>query len=80
MCSSDLAPLQPALVPSMEQRTHSPAAGEVVEIDASVCADDSGIAVFAPTVEPVTAATEAARSARGKNLLQRMRNWLRRIA
>jgi 8-oxo-dGTP diphosphatase len=68
------APLQPALVPSMEQRTHSPAAGEVVEIDDPACAGDSGIAVFAPTVEPVSNA------ARGKNLLQRMRNWLRRIA
>jgi 8-oxo-dGTP diphosphatase len=69
------APLQPALVPSMEQRTHPPgAAGEVVEIDAPACPEDSGIEVFAPTVEPVSNA------ARGKNLLQRMRDWLRRIA
>jgi 8-oxo-dGTP diphosphatase len=72
------APLQPALVSSMEETTHPPPAGEVVEVDAP--ADDSGIAVFAPTVEPVSAATEASRTARGRNLWQRMRNWLRRLA
>jgi 8-oxo-dGTP diphosphatase len=74
------APLQPALVLPMEQATDRPAAAEVVEIDAPACADDSAIAVFAPTVEPVSAAAEAARTARGQSLLQRMRNWLRRIA
>jgi 8-oxo-dGTP diphosphatase len=74
------APLQPALVPPMEEAAHPPVAGEVVEIDAPACADDSAIAVFAPTVEPLSAATEASRTARGKSLLQRMRDWLRRIA
>jgi hypothetical protein len=64
----------------MEEATHPPAAGEVVEIDASVCNDDSGIEVFAPTVEPVSGATEAAKTSRGKNLLQRMRDWLRRLS
>jgi 8-oxo-dGTP diphosphatase len=73
------APLQPALVPSIEQGAHAAVAGEVVEIDASACDDDRGIEVFAPTVEPVSGATEAARTARG-SLIQRMRHWLRRIA
>jgi 8-oxo-dGTP diphosphatase len=75
------APLQPALLPSMEEAaTHLPAAAEVVEIDASACADDSAIEVFAPTVEPVSRATEAARTARGKGLIARMRDWLRRLS
>ena len=74
------APLQPALAPSMEQVAHPLPAGEVVEIDAPACADDSPIAVFAPTVEPVSAASEASRTARDKSLWQRMRDWLRRIA
>ena len=69
------APLQAAPEPAMEQGTHAPVAGEVVEIDASACSDNSEIAVFAPTVEP-----EAAPTARARNLLQRMRDWLRRAA
>ncbi|MFY9954280.1 NUDIX hydrolase [Bradyrhizobium sp.] len=73
-------PLQPALVPAMEEPTYRPAAGEVVERAAPVCNDSSGIAVFAPTVEPVSRVTEAARSARGGGLMQRMRAWLRRVA
>jgi hypothetical protein len=55
-------------------------AGEVVDIDASVCPEDSGIAVFAPTVEPVSNGTEPALMARGRNLFQWMRDWLRRAA
>lgn len=74
------APLQPALLPSMEEATHLPVAGEVVEIDVSACPDDSGIEVFAPAVEPVSRATEAARTARGGGLIARMRDWLRRLA
>jgi 8-oxo-dGTP diphosphatase len=73
-------PLQPALVPAMEEPTYRPAAGEVAERDAPVCNADSGIAVFAPTVEPISSVTEAARSARGRGLVQRMREWLRRVA
>jgi 8-oxo-dGTP diphosphatase len=73
-------PLQPALVPAMEEPTYRPAAGEVAERAAPVCNDNSGIAVFAPTVEPVSRLTEAARSARGGGLMQRMRAWLRRVA
>jgi 8-oxo-dGTP diphosphatase len=73
-------PLQPALVPAMEEPTYRPAAGEVAERAAPVCNDSSGIAVFAPTVEPVSRLTEAARSARGGGLMQRMRAWLRRVA
>jgi len=69
------APLQAALEPAMEQGTPAPVAGEVVEIDAASCSDNSEIAVFAPTVEP-----EAAPTARARNLLQRMRDWLRRAA
>jgi 8-oxo-dGTP diphosphatase len=72
-------PLQPALVPSMEESTYRAAAGEVAELDASACPDDSAIAVFAPTVEPVSRASEAARSARGRGFVQRMRGWLRRL-
>jgi 8-oxo-dGTP diphosphatase len=74
------APLQPALVPSIEQGAHAAVAGEVVEIDVSACDDSSGIEVFAPTVEPVSGPTEAVRTARGGSLMQRMRHWLRRIA
>jgi 8-oxo-dGTP diphosphatase len=73
-------PLQPALVPAMEEPTYQPAAGEVAELDAAVCSDDSGIEVFAPTVEPVSSVIEAARSARGGSLVRRMREWLRRVA
>ncbi len=73
-------PPQPALVPAMAERTYRPAAGEVVERDAPVCNDDSAIEVFAPTVEPVSRVIEAARSARGRGLMQRMRAWLRRVA
>ena len=73
-------PLQPALVPAMEETTYRPAAGEVAERDAPVCNDDSAIEVFAPTVEPVSRVIEAARSARGRGLMQRMRAWLRRVA
>jgi 8-oxo-dGTP diphosphatase len=78
--ASEPAPLQPALVPSMVEGTLPPVAGEVVEIDASACGDDSGIEVFAPTVEPLSRATEAVPTARGGSLMQRMRNWLRRVA
>jgi 8-oxo-dGTP diphosphatase len=73
-------PLQPALVPAMEEPTYRPAAGEVAELDAPVCNDDSAIELFAPTVEPVSNAIEATRSARGGGLMQRMRAWLRRVA
>jgi hypothetical protein len=64
----------------MEEQTYRPAAGEVAERDAAVCNDDSGIEVFAPTVEPVSSVIEAARSARGRGLIRRMREWLRRVA
>jgi 8-oxo-dGTP diphosphatase len=74
------APLQPDLLPSMAEGTHPPLAAELVEIDGAGCNDDSGIEVFAPTVEPVSVATEASRAARGSNLIQRMRDWLRRVA
>jgi 8-oxo-dGTP diphosphatase len=74
------APLQPDLLPAMAEQTLPPLAGELVELEASVCNDDSGIEVFAPTVEPGSGATEAARAARGSNLFQRMRDWLRRVA
>ena len=73
-------PLQPALVPAMEEPTYRPAAGEVAELDAPVCNDDSAIELFAPTVEPVSNAIEATRSARGESLIGRMRAWLRRLA
>jgi 8-oxo-dGTP diphosphatase len=73
-------PLQPTLVPAIEERTYRPATGQVAELDAPVCPEDSGIAVFAPTVEPVSHAGEAARSAPGRGLMQRMREWLRRVA
>jgi 8-oxo-dGTP diphosphatase len=77
---SEPAPLQPALVPSMVERTPPPVASEVVEIDASVSPEDSPIAVFAPTIEPVSSVTEATRSARGGSLVRRIREWLRRVA
>jgi 8-oxo-dGTP diphosphatase len=73
------APLQPALAPSIEQGSHAAVAGDVVEIEAPACDDDRGIEVFAPTVEPVSDATEAARTARG-SLMQRMRHWWQRLA
>jgi 8-oxo-dGTP diphosphatase len=73
-------PLQAALVPAMEERTYRPTAGEVAEPDAAVYSDDSGIEVFAPTVEPMSSVIEAARSARGRSLIRRMREWLRRVA
>jgi 8-oxo-dGTP diphosphatase len=73
-------PLQPALMPAMEERTYRPAASEVAELDAAVGNADSGIEVFAPTVEPMSSVTEAARSAQGGSLMQRMREWLRRVA
>ena len=72
--------LQAALVPAMEEPTYRPAAAEVAELDAPVCNDDSAIELFAPTVEPVSNAIEATRSARGRGLMQRMRAWLRRVA
>ena len=73
-------PLQPALAPAMEERTYRPAAGVAAERDAPVRPEDSGIAVFAPTVEPVSRASEAARSARGGSLVRWMREWLQRVA
>jgi hypothetical protein len=57
-----------------------PPAGDVVELDGSACPEDSPIEVFAPTVEPQSGATEAANKARGRNLIARMRDWLRRVA
>jgi len=75
-------PLQPALVPAAEQATPAPIADDivdVVDIDAPACNEDSGIAVFAPAIEPVSGATEAARTGQGRNLIKRMRDWLRRI-
>jgi 8-oxo-dGTP diphosphatase len=74
------APLQPALVPAMVEGTDLPAAGDVVELDGSACPENSPIEVFAPTVEPQSGATEAARAARGRNLIARMLDWLRRLA
>jgi hypothetical protein len=56
-----------------------PAAGDVVELDGSVCPEDSAIEVFAPTVEPQSGATEAERTSRSLNLIQRVRDWLRRL-
>jgi 8-oxo-dGTP diphosphatase len=73
------APLQPALVPAMAEGTQMPAAGDVVELDGSVCPEDSAIEVFAPTVEPQSGATEAERTSRSLNLIQRVRDWLRRL-
>ncbi len=72
--------LQPALVLAMAEGTDLPPAGDVVELDGSVCPEDSAIEVFAPTVEPRSGATEAARTARSLNLIARMRDWLRRVA
>jgi 8-oxo-dGTP diphosphatase len=74
------APVPPPLQPALEEQTYRPAAGEVAERDAAVCNDDSGIEVFAPTVEPVSSVIEAVRSARGGSLIRRMREWLRRVA
>jgi 8-oxo-dGTP diphosphatase len=74
------APLQPDLLPAMAEGTRVPLGGELVELDGPSCNDDSGIEVFAPTVEPGSGAAEAARAARGSNLIGRMRNWLRRVA
>ena len=74
------APLQPALVPVMAEEAQLPPAGDVVELDGSVCPEDSAIELFAPTVEPQSGATEAAKTARGRNLIARMRDWLRRVA
>jgi 8-oxo-dGTP diphosphatase len=71
------APLQTALAPSMEEGAHPPVAGKVVEIDARVCPDDSAIAVFAPTVEPQSGPTDAARTAGARGLIERIRIWLR---
>jgi 8-oxo-dGTP diphosphatase len=71
------APLQPALEPPMEreQGTQAPVADEAVAIDVPVCSDNPEVAVFASTIEP-----KAARTARGRNLLQWIRDWLRRAA
>jgi 8-oxo-dGTP diphosphatase len=73
------APLQPALLPAMEEGIQLPTAGDVVELDGSACPEDSAIEVFAPTVEPQSGVTEAAKTARGINLIARMRDWLRRV-
>lgn len=73
----DTAPLQPALVPS-EEGAHAPIPAEVV-IDAPVYNGEHGITVFAPTIEPVSGAADAAPIDRSSNLVQRVRDWLRRI-
>jgi 8-oxo-dGTP diphosphatase len=72
-----MAPLQPALVPS-EEGTHASLPGEVA-IDVPVYDEEHEITVFAPTVEPVSGAAEAAPIARSSNLVQRLRDWLRRM-
>jgi 8-oxo-dGTP diphosphatase len=74
------APPQAALVPAMAEGTQLPPAGDVVELDGSACPEDSPIEVFAPTVEPQSGATEAERTSRSRDLITRMRDWLRRLS
>jgi 8-oxo-dGTP diphosphatase len=74
------APLQPALVGAMEEEMRGAVADEVVDIDAPACNEDSDIAVFAENVEPVSSDTEAQRTARSRNFIQRVRDWLWRAA
>jgi 8-oxo-dGTP diphosphatase len=69
------APLQPALVPA-EEGAHASLPGEVA-IDVSLDDDEHAITVFAPSVEPVSGAAEAAPIARRGNFVQRLRDWLR---
>ena len=70
--------LQPELVPS-EEGAHALLPAEVA-IDAPVYNDEQGIAVFAPRVEPASGAAQAAPIAGSGNLVQRVRDWLRRMA
>jgi 8-oxo-dGTP diphosphatase len=73
-------PLQPALVPPMEQAMPAPIADDMADFDATACNDDATFAVFAPIVEPQSTGTEAEQAARGRSLIDRMRDWLRHLA